>query len=92
MWRLQPRAAVHLCCLQAAAGVAGLLQPDDAHRLRHFVFLLPRPEDLRRLAEQTPQRRPLALPLAGNTKGKISFAGSFWAQFQRNEKGSLVIY
>lgn len=83
-------ATARLCCLQAAAGVADHLQPDDAHGLRHLVFLLPRPEGLRRLAEQTPQRRPLALPLAGNTNGTI---GLFWAQFSKErEKGSLVIY
>lgn len=92
-WRPLPRSAVQLCCLQAAAGLADHLQRDDAHRLRHFVFLLLRPEDLRRLAEQTPQRRPLAHPLAGNANGKISFAGSFGARFSKEcEKGSLVIY
>lgn len=56
-------------CLQAAAGVADHLQPDDAHRLPDSVFLLPRPEDLRRLAEPTPQGRPLAPPITGNANG-----------------------
>lgn len=79
-------------CLQAAAGVADRLQPDDAHRLRHPVFLLPRPEDLRRLAEPTPQGRPLAPPTTGNANGKIGLR-FFWAQFSRErEKGRVVIY
>lgn len=82
-----------MSCLQAAAASADHLWPDDAHRLHDSIFLVSRPEDLRRLAEQTPQRGPLAHPRIGKTnrgEKKKNVVFFFLPSFKRCMKGEVL--